>query len=147
MNKENWKQKLLRMLAALQEKSRQFMAGRYGTDRLNRFLTGVWLVLIVLNLFVRSRVLYIGELLVLLLLYMRMLSRNHSARWKENQIYEHYAFYVTEFFRNVRFRLTEGRKYKIFRCPSCGQKIRIPRGHGKILVTCRKCGKEFEGRS
>ena len=35
----------------------------------------------------------------------------------------------------------------VFKCPNCGQKIRIPRGHGKVSVHCRKCGHDFIGRT
>ena len=67
--------------------------------------------------------------------------------FQENQVYLRWRFYVGEWFRNLKFRIQEGRRYKIFKCPGCGQKIRIPRGHGKIQIRCRKCGREFFGRS
>ena len=56
-------------------------------------------------------------------------------------------FYVEESMIKFRFQLQQGRKYKIFRCPGCGQKIRIPRGHGKIQIHCRVCGNDFMGKS
>ena len=38
-------------------------------------------------------------------------------------------------------------QYKVFKCPKCSQKLRVPRGKGKIMITCRRCGNEFKKRS
>lgn len=131
----------------LREKFARFMVGRYGSDELNRFLAMLTLVLIVINLFLRTNVMFILELACLILFYLRMFSRNINRRFQENQKYLHYQFQVTEAFRKWKFRFQESRKYKIFKCPNCGQKLRIPRGKGKISIRCRKCGHEFIGKS
>ena len=73
-------------------------------------------------------------------------------RFKENQTYLNLRFRVTEWAKGVKSGkwkedLEEVKKYKIFKCPNCGQKIRIPRGHGKVSVHCRKCGHDFIGRT
>lgn len=131
----------------LRDRFRRFMVGRYGTDELNRFLSVVIAVLIVLNLFARNQILLIGEVLGLTVIYLRMFSRNTGKRFQENQKYLHWRFYGEEYGKKQLFRLREKRKYKIFRCPECRQKIRIPRGHGKIEIHCRSCGHRFIGRS
>ena len=104
-----------------------------------------------LNLFVRFGVLALAvnvlELAVIVLLYFRMFSKNVNRRWQENQAYLRMQFYVSEYFKRLRFRFTEGRKYRIFKCPGCGQKVRIPRGHGKVSIHCPKCGTDFIKRS
>ena len=123
------------------------MVGRYGTDELNQFLSVLILVFFVLNLITRSRVFYGLETLCLLLIYIRMFSKNTGKRFQENQKYLHYRFYIEESVKKFRSRFQEFRKYKIFRCPGCGQKIRIPRGHGKIQIHCRSCGNDFMGKS
>ena len=87
------------------------------------------------------------ELAVIILLYFRMFSRNVNRRWQENQAYLRMQFYVSEYFKKLRFRFSEGRKYRIFKCPSCGQKVRIPRGHGRVSIHCPKCGTDFIKRS
>ena len=133
------------------EKLQRFMIGRYGMDQLGRFLFKVLCVLVVLNLFVRFGVLALAvnvlELAVILLLYFRMFSKNVNRRWQENQAYLRRQFYVSEYFKRLRFRFTDGRKYRIFKCPGCGQKVRIPRGHGKVSIHCPKCGTDFIKRS
>ena len=127
------------------------MIGRYGMDQLGCFLFGVLCVLVVLNLFIRFGPLGLLvnalELAVIILLYFRMFSRNVNRRWQENQAYLRMQFYVSEYFKKLRFRFSEGRKYRIFKCPSCGQKVRIPRGHGKVSIHCPKCGTDFIKRS
>lgn len=133
------------------EKFQRFMIGRYGMDQLGQFIMRLVLVLIVVNIFVRamvpSSILNILELAGLICLYFRMFSKNVGKRYQENQAYMHYSFYVNEYIRKVKFRFTEGRKYRIYKCPGCGQKVRIPRGHGKVSVHCPKCGMDFIKKS
>ena len=119
----------------VREKLQRFMIGRYGMDQLGQFIMYAVLVLIFL------------ELAGFFLLYFRMFSKNVGKRYQENQVYLRLRFYVTEYFRKIKFRFTEGRKYRIFKCPDCGQKVRIPRGHGKVSVHCPKCGTDFIKRS
>ncbi len=130
------------------EETRRFMIGRYGPDELSRFLLGIVFVLIAVNLFLpHGAPLVILEMLLLVFCYYRILSKDSNRRFQENQKYLTWKFHVTEWFKNLKFRAKEGNKYKIFKCPNCGQKIRIPRGHGKISIHCRKCGHDFLGRS
>ena len=126
---------------------RRFMVGRYGTDELNRFLSGAVLVGIVLHLFIRSRLFFWLELTCLIVIYARTFSRNTGRRFRENQFYLQWRFHAGEGVLKLRRRLKESRRYKIFRCPGCGQRIRIPRGHGKIQIHCPSCGSDFMGKS
>ncbi len=129
------------------DKFRRFMAERYGNDELNRFLMTVVLVFIVINLFARKQIFFWLEFVLLVLCYARMFSKNANARFRENQNFLHYRFYLTEGLRTCRSRLQEWKKYKLFKCPNCGQKLRIPRGHGRIRIHCRTCGHDFTGKS
>lgn len=124
-----------------------FMVGRYGNDELNRFLSGAILILIVINLFARTKVLFVLEVALLIWIYFRMFSKKTGRRFWENQMYLRLRFQVTEGWKKWPARVREARQYKIFRCPNCGQKLRIPRGHGKISIHCRRCGHEFTGKS
>lgn len=125
----------------------QFMYGRYGQDQFSRFLLAVAFVLLILSLFVRIPG---GSLLVLLLLgyvYFRMLSRNISARYAENEKYLRTKEQVLGFFRGKKNHAEDLKANHIYRCPKCGQKIRIPRGKGMIEITCPKCRTRFRKRS
>ena len=35
----------------------------------------------------------------------------------------------------------------LYRCPSCGQKVRVPRGKGRISIHCPKCQRDFIKRT
>ena len=131
----------------MKEKFLRFMAGRYGVDQFSRFLSFVALALIVLNLFFRSSVLWILGLAVLVLTYVRMFSKNFEKRRKENERYLQLKYKLTSGFRNWNDRRKQSRDYVFFRCPSCHAMLRVPRGKGKIRVTCRKCGNAFEKKT
>lgn len=142
----------------MRERFNRFMYGRYGTDDLNRFMLLVGCVLIVVNLFVSSRILSWLVLVILVLTYYRMLSRDTWKRSEENRKFMEMTGGIrARFSRNSYNRSGRGGNYgsyqatgdyKIYRCPSCGQKIRIraPKGTGKIMVRCPKCQKEFPKR-
>ena len=131
----------------MKEKFIRFMAGRYGADQLSRFLSFVALALIVLNLFVRSNVLWILGLAALVLTYVRMFSKNFARRRKENEAYLRWKNKLTGGFRNWNDRRKQSKDYVFFRCPGCHAMLRVPRGKGKIRVTCRKCGNAFEKKT
>ena len=131
----------------MREKFRQFMIGRYGTDGLNQFLSMSSIVMLLVSLLSRdSLITWLGAAL-LLLCYYRSLSRNISKRTEEN-----YRFYsLKDRFNNKFRRLKEqwaNRKvYHYYRCPQCRQKLRVPRGRGRIQISCPRCGTQFIKKS
>lgn len=131
----------------MREKLYHFMQGRYGTDDLSKFLAGVSLVLVILNILTRNAVFSLLFWVCLIYSYYRMFSKNYSARYNENQKFlglKNKWKYKWESYQ----RLHEQKKiYHIYSCPYCKQKIRIPKGKGTIIVTCPKCKQEFGKRS
>ncbi len=125
----------------------QFMQGRYGVDELTKFLMAICLILLLVNTFTRQQLLYWLALLLIGYCYFRMFSRNISGRSAENQKYLSWTAGIRQSFAKTKNRVAQSRDYHIYKCPSCGQKIRIPRGKGKICITCPKCRHEFEKRS
>jgi len=126
------------------------MQGRYGEDQLSRFQLILALILLVLNFFVRASVFGILAALDLVWVYYRMLSRDYDRRSAENRKYLQMKDRVTDFFRGLKNgagRSSAQSEYKIYRCPKCGQKIRIPRGHGMVEITCPKCRTRFRKRT
>lgn len=135
----------------LREMLAKFMYGRYGTDRLNMFLLIVLIVCAGLNLFVRngyfSIVMSSWETLLIVLIYYRMFSRNIQKRYAENQKYLSLENKVKHFFGRTKYIQEQRKDFHIYTCPQCRQKIRIPKGKGKISVRCPKCGAEFVKKS
>ena len=126
----------------------RFMYGRYGMDQLSRNLSLICLVLLVITMFSRSNVLYAIALAGIALLgivyiYFRMFSRNISRRSAENQKYMKIHYKFMSKFNKVRARIKDSKTHRIFKCPSCGQKIRVPKGKGRISIKCPKCRIEF----
>ncbi len=138
------------MLDRLRYRLAVFMQGRYGSDNLSRFLLVVWLLFIIVSSIFRIPYFWLVELVFIFYLYFRMFSRNIPARYKENQAYLRIRNRVIRFFRFLPEKcrsMLPNSPYRIYRCPSCSQKIRIPRGKGNIIVRCPKCSHEFRKRS
>lgn len=123
----------------MKEKIARFMYGRYGADKLCRMLVTAALILLIISTFAGSNLLYFLSLAVLVYSYYRTFSRNIQARYKEAMAYERFLGKV----KNIPKRAREFRTHKIFSCPDCGQKIRIPRHKGKVEITCPKCKVKF----
>ena len=121
------------MFARLGEALRRFMYGRYGTDQLGLTLLIFGLVLSVLGgLF--SGLLVLVSYVVLIYYIFRIFSRNIPARRRENA-----------WFLRVLAPLRD-RAHRYYRCPSCRKTVRVPRGKGKIIISCPSCGTRFEKR-
>ena len=124
-----------------------FMSGRYGTDELSRFMLAVCLVLLVINIFTGVQGVYLIALVLLGVCYFRMFSRNYVKRSEENRKYLDTVWKIKNWFLKKKNRIIQSKDFHIYKCPSCGQKIRIPRGKGKICITCPKCRNQFEKKS
>ena len=120
----------------------RFFYGRYGGDQLNWALLILYLLLWLLGVVTRIVVFPILSWLLFFLVLFRMLSRNTAKRWAENQKFlrdwnKDKGFFTT---RAAQWRDKDHRYYK---CPKCKNKLRVPRGKGKIQITCPVCRTEF----
>ena len=109
-----------------------FMRGRNGMDNLNKALFIIVIILDVICIFIKKRVVYSIFWLVSILFLYRFLSKNLVARQRENDKFQ-------SFTRINKMKYDMRKDYKIFRCKVCGRNIRVPRGKGKIEVTCPVC--------
>ena len=126
----------------MREKMMRFMQGRYGNDRLGQVMLMAALICMVLSLFRIPFISTVG-LVVLILTYYRMFSRQIGKRAAENQKYLALEWKLRARLQRRRQAVAQSRTHRIFKCPECGQKLRVPRHRGRIAISCRKCGTEF----
>lgn len=113
-------------------------------DALGRTLLAVSMVLLFVSFFLPGRgILYFLALGFLFYGYFRMFSRNVQKRYRENAKYLTYENRVRNFFRRQKSYHQQRKTHHIFRCPNCKQRIRIPKGKGKVSIRCARCGTEF----
>lgn len=129
------------------------MQGRYGVDELSRFTMGVALALIILTMFVNIVNRSVGSVLdflgiaAIVYAYFRIFSRNIQQRYAENQKYLQMTSKLRLRFNKEKNLMKQRKTHHIYACPGCGQKIRIPRGKGKIEIECPKCHTKFVKKS
>lgn len=128
---------------------RNFMYGRYGGDQLTRALIILSFILMVIPGYLPSEfsglivVAYIPTFIAIF----RTLSRNIYKRRQENYKYLKFENAAIAWFKQKSKRVKESKTHKYFTCPECKQKLRVPRGSGKITVTCPKCKRSFKGKA
>ena len=114
---------------------RQFMQGRYGGDKLNMTILWGGVIACILSLLIPVQVIKVIFLVIsyglMALAIFRAFSTNTYKRYQENRKY-------------LRFmdRLKD-RKHRHFDCPKCRQPVRVPKGKGRIAITCPKCREKF----
>lgn len=124
----------------------RFMSGRYGFDRFGGFLSITSLVLVLLGALFSSVLYWLG-FVMLGYCYFRILSRNLNKRYQENMKYLALQSKVAGWFGMQRTRFAQRKQYRYFRCPQCHQQLRVPRGRGRISISCPKCGNQFIKKS
>lgn len=130
----------------MREKFARFMMGRYGVDQFSKFLTVFTLILLLLGLFTHPIIYFLG-IVAMIYMYFRMFSKNCAKRSAENQWYLKKQYAVKNWFGKQKRMFQLRKTHKIFRCPTCNQKIKVPKGKGKIEIRCTKCSTKFIKRS
>ena len=134
----------------MREKFIKFMEGRYGVDAFAKFTMGFAFVAIILSMFIRNRVGAACDtlgLLAILYTYYRMLSRDIQKRYAENQKYLSITSGIRQWFCREKNLMQQRKEYHIYSCPNWKQKIRIPKGKGRIEIDCPKCHEKFIKKS
>ena len=128
----NW---LRNLSARISAGIRHFMLGRYGTDKLNTVILGVGVILCLIGMLVRvplvNLVLTMMAYGLMIWAIFRCLSRNTYKRYQENRRFL------------CCLQRVKDREHRYYDCPRCRQQIRVPRGKGKIAITCPKCKERF----
>lgn len=126
---------------------RNFMAGRNGLDRLGQVTLLLALVLNLLANMLDAALLSGLSSGLLVWCLFRVFSRNLSRRQAENQRFLTAGSRAGRGLRAWRERQCQRKEYKFFRCSGCGNWLRVPKGKGKIQITCPRCGQRFSGRT
>lgn len=125
----------------------QFMQGRYGADQMGQMLSAVSMVFLIISLFSRNQAWFLLAVIGIVYNYFRMFSKNISKRYAENQKYLTMTAGIRRKLASWKSQLAQRKIYHIYRCPGCKQKIRVPKGRGKIEIRCPKCNTRFVKKS
>ena len=117
----------------------RFMMGRYGSDKLNMWILGTGVILSLISIFIPilavNLALSVASHVLLIWAIFRMFSRNTYKRYQENCRFL------------AMLERIKDKNHKYFRCPKCRQQVRVPKGKGKIMITCPKCKTKFQKKS
>lgn len=127
----------------LKEKFMRFMYGRYGVDTLGKYSLGAGLATMVLSIVFDSYTLSLLSWFFIILTYFRTFSRNLYKRSSENQTFLNKTYKLRTWFGKQKNMMAQRKTHHIYRCPGCKQKIRVPRGKGRIEIRCPKCHTTF----
>lgn len=118
-----------------------YLRDSYGIDRLSKYIYVLGLVL--------SFSRFTSTFGYVLIIYgtWRCLSKDKSRRYKELISFENFLRSVKSKYYKGKTSILEYRQYKVFKCPNCSQKLRVPRKKGKLLIGCKKCDTVFRSKS
>ena len=129
----------------------RFMLGRRGIDEFEKFIGIAVLVFLALYIWLHSTLCYYIVIIGIVYGLFRMFSTNIPKRYRENEKYLEIknSFIKPKKKQNYSGSCNNetysiGSQYMFFNCPGCGQKMRAPKGRGRIRVKCPKCGKMIE---
>ena len=131
----------------INERLRQFFAGRYGQDDLNKFLWIIALAAMIVSTFIGRAVLYPLSLLFLLLCIFRILSKNVMKRRRENYVYLNLLSKPARWIKSWKRIISERKTHCFYKCPKCRVWVRVPKGRGPITITCPKCHTSFDKKT
>lgn len=134
-----------RFLFNLGNKIRGFMYGRNGVDDLAKHFIIASIVVFLVHCYfpkesIARLVLALVSYALMIYSYFRALSKNVYKRVQENKKY-------TGALKMNKTRWQQRKTHKFFRCPKCKTWLRLPKGKGKITITCVKCSHKFEKRT
>ena len=131
----------------MNEKLIRFMYGRYGVDKLSKHLVFGALIISLVSMFLPVGILYPVSLVMVVWGYFRIFSRNHAKRYQEGAAYERFLAKLQKGPNQLKYEMEQRKDYRVFKCPNCKQRLRIPKGRGMVEIRCRKCAAVFRKRT
>lgn len=131
---------------SFRNKLNQFMYGRYGADQYGACLIILALALnLIASIIGNSLLSLIAFGLMVYELY-RMFSKNIVKRRIEEDKYQSSITIAKRYWKVLKSNVTD-KTYHYYLCPDCHQMVRVPRGKGKVTITCPNCHKKFDKKS
>ncbi len=124
----------------------RFMYGRYGNDQFSLFLVSIYLLFAIANIFLNLTIIWLLAFVPLIFAFWRMMSRNIPKRRAENAAFMRHWSKITKLFKRSRMRRKD-KEHRYFKCSNCRATLRVPRGVGKIVVTCPACKSKTDKRA
>ncbi len=134
-------------MAGFRERMAKFMYGRYGADELSRIYLILAIACLAVHLLTRSIFFYLAGMALLIYGIYRSFSKNTAKMSAQNQKYMTWRYKLVVKYNQSKKQWAQRKDYRFYRCPDCRQKVRVPRGRGKIAITCPKCKTEFIKKS
>lgn len=134
----------------MRDKLRDFFQRRYGLDGLSNFLIFIGIILTILNILITrqglNRVFILVANLLFIIVVFRALSTDINARYQENIKFYNATKPIRREIDIVRLKFKNRKTHRYIRCPKCRTHSRVPKGLGKIKITCKHCGNVFYKR-
>lgn len=130
----------------MRERINKIFYGRQGMDELSKALFWAGLAFLALSILcsgilnnVLSSLFNWFGLLMVVFCFIRALSRRLQQREAENSLFLAWRAKRKRSFEAFKERRRQSRDFRFYKCPGCGRFLRVPRGKGKIHISC-KCG-------
>ena len=124
-----------------------FMRGRYGVDQLSFAILVLYFIVTMIGLIIQNSMITYLSTILILWSWFRILSRKTQKRSAENTLYLQKTYPIRMWFRKKKNRFQDRKTHKYYKCPSCKQELRVPKGKGEITITCPKCHTKFDKRT
>lgn len=135
---------MLLIMNKLKNSFLKFMQGRYGIDAFYKFLMWTYFAVIILNIFIGSRILTYLSLFIFIYMFFRVFSKNIYKRQAENIKYWNIKEKVRKFINLQKNKIKYRKTHVYKKCPYCKANIKLPRKKGMGICNCPKCKKDFE---
>ena len=136
--------KLKLKLKPILEKVKNFLyklyARSYGMDYLNKVLLISSFALSLLDIFIKGPIIYALSMILFIIFLLRFFSTKKFKRSEENRKFRNFIKFYEQ-------KWNHRKTHRVYKCKQCGQLIRVPKGVGKVEVTCPKCGNKQEHRA
>ena len=129
------------------KKLKRFAKDRYGGDQLSLVLLILSVLLTLVGHLTKLYLFIFISYIPLIISVYRMFSKNIHKRRMENYKFSIYISPIYSKYKNIQKRFGERKTHKFFKCPDCKSKLRLPKGKGRIIITCPKCNNKFEKRT